>query len=374
MFFRDIIGQEDSKRQFIAEAQQGKIAHAQLLCGPEGAGKLPLAIAFARYICCTDKGKADACGHCPSCIKFNKLAHPDLHFVFPVVKKRSDKEAVSDDYITEWRHLLSENPYFSFEHWLDALNAGNAQAMIYSAESNEILRKLNLKSSEGGYKVMIIWLPEKMNSTCSNKLLKLLEEPPSQTVFLLVSENPEAILPTILSRTQRINIPRIDEDCIAAALTKQYGLSKQDAAHIARLANGNFIKALESIHLGSERKLYLDLFIQLMRLAYQRKLKELKQWSEQVATIGRERQKSLLEYSQHMIRENFIYNFNIQELTYMSHEEETFSSRFAPFINGRNVIGIMGELAEAQRHIEQNVNSRMVFFDLALKVILLLKQ
>ena len=374
MYFKDIIGQEDIKRRFITEAKKGEIAHAQLLCGPEGIGKLPLAIAFARYICCTGKGEEDACGHCPSCIKFNKLAHPDLHFVFPVVKKRSDKDAVADDYITEWRQMLSENPYFSYNHWLDAINAGNSQAMIYSAESSEILRKLSLKSSEGGYKVMIIWLPEKMNLTCANKLLKLLEEPPAQTVFLLVSENPEIILPTILSRTQRINVPRLQESEISAALNKQYGLSPQDATNIARLANGNFVKALESIHLGNERKLFLDLFIQLMRLAYQRKLKELKQWSEQVAAIGREKQKSLLEYCQHIIRENFIYNFKIRELNYMSQEEETFSSRFAPFINERNVVGIMHELAEAQKHVEQNVNPKMIFFDLALKVILLLKQ
>lgn len=374
MYFKNILGQEAIKRQFITEALKGRIAHAQLICGPEGTGKLPLAIAFARYICCTNKGEADACGHCPSCIKFNKLAHPDLHFAFPVVKKRSDKEAVSDDYIAEWRRQLSESPYFSFDHWLDALNAGNAQAMIYSAESNEILRKLSLKSSEGGYKIMIIWLPEKMNLTCSNKLLKLLEEPPAQTVFLLVSENPETILPTILSRTQRINIPRLNEASITTALTQQYGLSEQDAGNIARVANGNFIKALESIHLGNERKFYLDLFIQLMRLAYQRKLKELKQWSEQVAAIGRERQKSLLEYCQHMIRENFIYNLKIRELTYMSQEEEAFSSRFAPFINERNVIGIMNELSESQKHVEQNVNPKMIFFDFALKIILLLKQ
>ena len=163
MFFKDIIGQEEAKQKFILEVKEGRIPHAQLLCGPEGVGKLPLAIAYARYICCTDKGENDACGKCPSCIKFNKLVHPDLHFVYPVVKKKSGKDVVSDDYISEWRSFILANPYFGLSHWLNEMGAENAQALIYAKESDEIVRKLSLKSSEGGYKVMIIWLPEKMH-------------------------------------------------------------------------------------------------------------------------------------------------------------------------------------------------------------------
>ena len=372
MFFKNIIGQEEAKKRFILEVKEGRVPHAQLLCGPEGIGKLPLAIAYARYLCCTNRGEEDACGTCPSCVKFNKLAHPDLHFVVPVIKKKSD--VVSDDYIKEWRHLLLTTPYFSLNHWLAEMGAENQQAMIYEKESSEILRKLTLKSSEGGYKVMIIWLPEKMNITCANKLLKLLEEPPAQTVLLLVSEAPDMILPTILSRTQRFNIPKLKEQEITQALETQFGLQPADATSIAHLSGGNYIKALETIHLSEDNKLFFELFVSLMRLSYQRKIKEMKEWSDQVAGMGRERQKNFLEYCQRMIRENFIYNFHRSELTYMNNEEKNFSNRFSPFINERNAIGIMNELNEAQQHIEQNVNPRMVFFDFSLKMIVLLIQ
>lgn len=374
MFFKDVIGQEEAKQKFILEVKEGRIPHAQLLCGPEGVGKLPLALAYARYICCTNRGETDACGVCPSCVKFNKLVHPDLHFVYPVVKKKGGKDVVSDDYIAEWRKFILNNPYFNLNHWLNEMNAGNTQALIYAKESDEIMRKLNLKASEGGYKVMIIWLPEKMHIVCANKLLKLLEEPPARTVFLLISENPEQILQTILSRTQRFNIRKLDESAIIAALEQKYGLQPQDAINVARLANGNFIKAMETIHLSEDNKLFFELFVNLMRLSYQRKIREMKLWSEQVAALGRERQKNLLAYCQRMIRENFIYNFHNRDLVYMSAEEMNFSSRFAPFVNERNVMGIMDELSEAEIHIEQNVNPKMVFFDFALKMIVLLKQ
>lgn len=372
MFFKDIIGQEEAKQRLVAEVKEGRIPHARLLCGPEGSGKLPLAVAYARYLCCTNRRDNDACGTCPSCVKFNKLAHPDLHFVFPVIKKKSD--AVSDDYIKEWRSLLLSAPYFNLNHWLAEMGAENQQAMIYEKESAEILRKLNLKSSEGGYKVVIVWLPEKMNVTCANKLLKLLEEPPTQTVMLLVSETPDMLLPTILSRTQRFNLPKIEEEDIACALEHKLGVQPEDAASIARLSGGNYVKALESVHIGQDNKLFFELFVSLMRLSYQRKIKEMKEWSEQVAGMGRERQKNFLAYCQRMIRENFIYNFHRSELTYMNREETNFSKRFSPFVNERNAIGIMNELNEAQQHIEQNVNPKMVFFDFSLKMIVLLIQ
>ena len=221
---------------------------------------------------------------------------------------------------------------------------------------------------------MIIWLPEKMNLECSNKLLKLLEEPPLNTIFLLISEEPDALLTTIQSRTQRLNIPGIENLKIIEALSSQYGLQEKDAIEIAHRSEGNFLKALESIHLNEENDLFFNLFVSLMRLAYQRKIREMKQWSENVAAMGREKQKHFLVYVQRMIRENFIYNFQNKELTYLNQEEENFSIRFSPFINEKNVISIMYELSEAQRHIEQNVNARMVFFDLSLKMIVLLVQ
>ena len=373
MFFKDIIGQKEAKQRLIREVKEGKIAHARLFCGPEGIGKLPLAIAYARYLSCSNPTETDACGTCPNCIKFNKLAHPDLHFVFPVIKKKS-KDAVSDDFISEWRELINQNPYFNLNMWLEEMGAENQQALIYVKESDEIIRKLSLKSSQGGYKIMIIWLPEKMNIECSNKLLKLLEEPPSQTVFLLVSEEPDTLLATIQSRTQRFNLYGIEEEDIVVRLQQQYGIQESDAISIAHRSEGNFLKALEEIHLNEENKIFFELFVNLMRLSYQRKIREMKQWSETLASMGRERQKHFLTYCQRMIRENFIYNFHDPSLIYLNEEEKNFSSRFAPFINEYNVINIMYELSEAQRHIEQNVNARMVFFDFSLKMIVLLVQ
>ena len=373
MFFKDVIGQEEAKKRLIREAKEGKIAHARLFCGPEGIGKLPLAIAYARYLSCNNPGEKDSCGICPSCIKFNKLAHPDLHFVFPVIKKKS-KDTVSDDFITEWRELLSQTPYFNLNIWLEEMGAENQQAQIYVKESDEIIRKLSLKSSQGGYKIMIIWLPEKMNVECSNKLLKLLEEPPSQTIFLLVSEEPDMLLTTIQSRTQRFALYGIEEKYITERLQSQYGLQEKDAISIGHRSEGNFLKALESIHLNEENKLFFDLFVSLMRLSYQRKIREMKQWSETLAAMGRERQKHFLSYCQRLVRENFMFNFQDPSLIFMNEEEQNFSKRFAPYINEKNVMGIMDELSEAQRHIEQNVNARMVFFDFSLKMIVLLVQ
>lgn len=374
MYFKDIIGQETVKQRLRLEVREGRVPHAQLFAGPEGTGALPLAIAYARFLLCTRRGEEDACGTCPSCVKLNKLAHPDLHFVFPVVKRKGGGDTVSNDYIREWRELAISTPYFGMNHWLDAMGAENQQAQIFVKESDELVRKLSLKSSEGGYKVVIIWLPEKMKVECTNKLLKLLEEPPAQTVFLLVSEEPDRILPTILSRTQRINVPRLEDAEIAEALKVRFGLQDTDAAETARLAEGSYLQALEIIHLSEDTQLFFGLFVSLMRLAYQRKVKEMREWSDTVAAMGRERQKDFLTYCQRMVRESFVSNFHRKEMNYMNREEENFTIRFAPFINERNVMGITDELAEAQTHIEQNVNPRMVFFDFALKMIVLLIQ
>ncbi len=369
MFFKDIIGQEEAKKLLIQEVSEDRIPHAKLICGAEGVGTYPLALAYARYLNCTNRQATDACGTCPSCIKFNKLSHPDIHFVFPVIKSN-----VSDAYLPEWRKFVLQSAYFNFNHWLNAIKAENSQAVIYAKEADEIQKKLSLKSNEGLYKICIIWLPEKMRIECANKLLKLLEEPPTNTVFLLVSEEPDMILQTIQSRSQRFNIPPIDEESINRELLQKYGVNEANSKNIAHLANGNFIKALETIHLNEENQLFFELFVNLMRLSYQRKIKEMKQWSEQVASLGRERQKKLLQYCQRLIRENFIYNFHQQNLNYMTLDENNFATRFAPFINERNVMGIMDELTEAQLHIEQNVNAKMVFFDFSLKMIVLLKQ
>ena len=372
--FSDIIGQEEAKQRLLQEVAEGRIAHALLFTGPEGSGKLPMALAYARYLTCQHPTPTDACGTCPSCAKWEKLIHPDVHFVFPIVAKKAQKKEVCDDYLPAWRKLLSAGSYFSLSQWLDEMDAENSQAIIYARESDEMLRKLSLKSSQGGYKVVLMWLPEKMNEVCANKLLKLLEEPPAQTVFLLVSEAPEQLLATILSRTQRFHLPRLDESVIAQTLQSRFGVLPEESRNLAHIANGSMIQALAAIQLNQDATLFFDHFVSLMRLAYQRKIREMKHWSEELAGMGRERQKNFLNYCQRLVRENFIFNLRRPEMNYMTATEQQFAQKFAPFINERNVFGMMEELSLAQIHIEQNVNPRMVFFDFALKMIMLLKQ
>lgn len=373
VFFKDIIGQRGVIEQLRRSVDDNRLAHALLVTGPRGNGKLAIAIALANYLLC-GKGNGDACGACPACVKLSKFIHSDLHFVFPVKKKKNSSEnPVSDDYISEWREMLLKSPYFSYDDWLAKLDLENQQPMIYERESSEILHKLSMQSREGGWKVVIIWLPEKMKEVGSNKLLKIIEEPPKNTLFLLVSEEPEKIIATIQSRTQRVEVPRIAQEDVESALQSRMGLSFEDAKMIAQQSGGNWEQAEELLSLSEDKARYLELFMQLMRIAYARNIREMKAWSEQVAALGRERQKRLLDYCQRMIRENFIMNFKEEKMNFMSQAERNFSVRFSPFVNERNIFGIMEELSEAQRHIEQNVNAKMVFFDMSLRMIVWIK-
>ena len=279
-----------------------------------------------------------------------------------------------DDFLPEWRDFLQENPYFDFNSWLNYINAGNSQAIIYSKESDAIIHKLNLKIYEAAYRVLIIWLPEKLHPTCANKLLKIIEEPPQHTVILMVSENPDNVLGTILSRAQRINVRAIEDQKLSETLTERFGITKEDAANVTHIANGNYLKAVETISLNEENLQFLDFFKSMMRNSWMRNVKEMKQLADILAGLGREKQKNFLQYCQHLIRENFIYRFQNAELTYMNHEEADFSIRFSPFVNERNVIDLMEELSTAEQHITQNVNAKMVFFDLALRITVLLKR
>ena len=378
MYFKDIIGQQEVIERLVKDAQAGTVPHALLFCGPEGVGKLQTAIAFSRYLLCRDKGTAaESCGKCPACVKMDKLVHPDLHFVFPVINKSKStgRSTVSDDEISTWRETVLEQQYFGFEDWLAAIDADNKQARIFVTESESILGKLSLKSVEGGYKVMIIWHAEKMNAECANSLLKLLEEPPAGTVFILTTDTPELMLETILSRTQRIDFKRIPAELIEQKLTGPgYLLDSDTAAKIAHLSGGSWLKAMNALRVNAESDEFLEYFMQLMRLSYGRRLKDLKIWSDNVAGGGREWQKRFLAYCQRMIRENFICNFHNPELNYMTEQERQFSVRFAPYVNENNIIGLTEVLSDAQRDIEQNVNSKMVFFDLSLKTIMLMKQ
>ena len=378
MYFKDIIGQQEVIERLVKDAQAGTVPHALLFCGPEGVGKLQTAIAFARYLLCRDKGNGtDSCGTCPSCVKMDKLVHPDLHFVYPVINKSksSERTTVSDDEIATWRETVLDRQYFGFEEWLSAIDADNKQASIFVTESESINSKLSLKSVEGGYKIMIIWHAEKMNQQCANSLLKLLEEPPAGTIFILTTDTPEQILETILSRTQRIDFKRIPSELIEQKLTGPgYMLDAETASKIAHLSAGSWLKAISALRVNAESDEFLNCFMQLMRLSYGRKLKDLKIWSDKVAGGGREWQKRFLVYCQRMIRENFICNFHNPDLNYMTEQERQFSVKFAPFVNENNIIGLMDTLSDAQRDIEQNVNSKMVFFDMSLKTIMLMKQ
>lgn len=370
--FSQVTGQTNIASFLIRETKEGRVPHALLFRGPAGSGKLALAVSFAQYLLCRQPGVSDACGTCPSCRLSTHFAHPDLHFVFPIIRYKSAESSVCDVYMETWRKRLESGLYFDMEDWMADMKAENQQPLIYAAEATQIQRKLAMKAAMGGRKVMVLWLPEKMNAECANKLLKLIEEPPTGTHFLLVSNEPDKILPTILSRTQCIDVKGVAQDVMAEALAHLH--PECDATGIARTARGSFTAALKALDTSRDQALFLDLFILLMRLSYQRKIKEMRAWSEQMAAMGRERQKDFLAYCQRLVRENFMYNFHLPTLNYMTAQEADFAKNFARFVNERNVVGIMNELELAQRDIGQNVNPKFVFFDFALKMIVLLIQ
>lgn len=381
MQFRDIIGQETEKNQLRTAVREGRIAHAQLFAGPAGVGKLALAIAYAQYLACPHRTEEDSCGVCPTCLQYAKLQHPDLHFAFPIVK--SDEGDTCDAFAEKWRGIVSEHKYFDLDDWYRVMGVETKQGMIYEKESSEILRKLSLKSFSGGYKIMIIWQPEKMNTTCANKLLKLLEEPPTMTLFLLVSEAPEQLLSTIISRTQEVRVPRLSEAEIAHGLQNEYTWLGQEEAHnIAHMANGSYLAALKMMNETEENQGYFDDFVALMRNAWlvgQKKnydaLLKLRQWSLDMADskVGREKQKAFLQYAQRQVRENYIYNLHHPEMNYQTQREQEFSTKFAPFIHDGNVEKMMEELSKAEQQITQNGNAKIIFFDLCLQMIVLVK-
>lgn len=382
MLFKEIIGQEATKAQLRQAVREGRIPHAQLFTGISGIGKLQLALAYAQYLNCPNRTDEDSCGSCPTCLQYQHLQHPDLHFVFPIVK--TDSADTCNDFLEPWRKIILEKHYFDLDDWHAALGVETKQSMIYEKESGEILRKLSLKAYGDGYKIMIIWQPEKMNAATANKLLKILEEPAPKTVFLLVSEHPEQMLATILSRVQTVRIPRLETETIAEALIRR-GIAASRTTDIARIANGSFLAALKKAGESEENQQELRDFVALFRDAYtvgvlrdpQKKyesLKHLRQWSLDMAATGREKQKHFLQYAQQQVRENFIRNIGQPELNYQMEEERNFSVKFAPFIHSGNVEAIMNQLDLAERQIEQNGNAKMIFFDLCLQMIILIKK
>ncbi len=372
--FDNIIGQKEYIASLRTAIDNNRLPHALLISGNEGSGSLALAYAAAQYLICPHRHDGDACGQCPQCLQLGKLQHPDVHFVFPVVRKKNQKEApISLDYMGEWRNAFLNNHYLTLNEWTATSGEENKQAGIFVAEANNIIKTLSVKPFESDYRVMIIWLPEKMNEETANKLLKIIEEPNDMTHFFLVSQEPERIIGTIQSRVQRINLPPIADVDIQQALVSRFNCPQDKAIDYARMSHGSYVEALKLLNDDEERSFYFTKFCEMMRLSYAKKLFDMKEWSEEMSGIGRERQKAYLQYAQQMIRENFIMNFNTPSLNYLNESERTFSSRFHAFVNHNNVAGIMDELALAEKDIMQNVNAKMVFFDLSLKLIMLLK-
>jgi DNA polymerase-3 subunit delta' len=379
VFFKDIIGQQEIKQHLRQSMHDGYIPHARMLTGTEGVGKVALALAYARYLCCTDRNVEDACGTCPSCIKFNKLIHPDLHFVYPIVKNDKKKKEICDDYLKEWREFVLKNPYFNYNLWLEFIGAENSQGLIYARESDEIIHKINLKAYESQYKIILVWLPEKMHESCANKLLKMIEEPPANTVFLLISEAPDMVIGTIQSRTQRLHVPPVDKESMTARLKEltvgtSNRMEERLQEELVHLANGNYLRLLELLDNTDDRHEFLELFKSIVRCSWRKNLKKMRSNADIFAAMGRDRQKAFLSYSNNLIRENFFYNLRIPEINYINREEAEFSNNFSPYVKEGNVIGLIDEFTLAERHIESNVNPRMVFFDLSLKIAVLIKQ
>ena len=387
MKFSDIIGQKEMAERLRSLAESRRMPHAIMLCGPQGSGKLALAIALASYMLCTgdkenhsseneEESKKDCCGRCHACIMLNNWQHPDLHFTFPTIRPKklsSDKPYSSEDYMQEWHEMLStKGAYFSLPEWLESIKVEKQQCTIPVGESDRLTKILSMKSNQGGKKICIFWLPEKMNTECANKLLKLIEEPPAETHFIFASEHPELLLETIRSRVQRFDLKGISTDNIIDALMERRGLNEEDARRIARLAGGSWTKATQLLEPGNEEEFFYDLYVMLMRLAYQKKVADLKKWADQVAGMGREKQIRMLKAFQRLTREFFMYNFHLPELNHLTLEEERFAIKFAPFINENNIIGIYELFQRVIRDIGQNAGAKIQFFDLTMKMAVLI--
>lgn len=364
MQFAAINGQEELKQHLIHEVQGGKISHAQLFLGQAGYGTLPLALAFIQYLFCENKQATDSCGSCSSCRRVSELQHPDLHFSFPVVQAISKK---SDGLLSHWREQLKENPLFDLYDWTKRIDSSERKPIIGTEESLEIVKKLSLKSYEGGYKVMLIWMAEEMNATCANKLLKILEEPPPKTVFILVAASQEQMLQTILSRTQLVKVPRLPLDILQRSLESR-GIPKTTAASIAGRSEGNLLEALTLAGDHEENDHYRDLFIQLMRVCFKKDVNAMLQWTDQVMTLTREGQKLFLQYALHMVRQSVLKNYTQEMLARVSSEEADFLKNFSRFISNNNVLDFMELFNDSHYHIERNAHAKLLFTQLCFQV------
>jgi DNA polymerase-3 subunit delta' len=375
MLFSEILGHEHIKNHLIRSASQGRIPHAQLFIGPEGTGTLAMAIAYAQYIVCQNSG-SDNTGENEACnLKFNHLGHPDLHFIYPTVSTEDVKsKPKSIDFIQDWRQFVSENPYGGLFDWYKILGVQNKQGEIRVDDAAEILKLLALKSLEGSYKIMIIWMADKMNIAASNKLLKLLEEPTDKTVFILISENEEDIIQTIRSRCQVLHFNGLPENVITQALVSRENIDEKEAYKIAHQAQGNYNKALHILKEDNEELPFEKWFVDWVRAAFKAKgnaaaIQELIGWSEEIASLGREAQKKFLNYCIDMFRQALMLNYQAETLVYMEPTVEKFKlENFAPFVNGNNISEIFKELSDASYHIERNGNAKLILTDLSIKL------
>lgn len=375
MKFSDIVGQNHLKNHLVNSVQKGRIPHAQLFIGPEGSGTLSMALAYAQYIICNNKGSENEGGSAACNLKFDHLQHPDLHFVYPVATTDSIKSnATSDDFMSTWIDFLKETPYGSVNDWYEAIGIQKKQGNISVHEAASILKKLILKPFEGGYKVMIIWMAEKMNTEAANKLLKLLEEPTDKTVFILIAEDEKAILQTILSRCQILHFNALSEQEIVQGLIEKENCDEVDAYSIAKQAQGNYNKALKLRYNITNEYPFDEWFVTWVRAAFRanknaRVVSDLIKWSDEIAAIGREKQKLFLNHCMELFRQALLLNYNTSELVYMEPKVENFKLKnFAPFVNEHNILEIYQEIEDATYHIERNGNAKMIFTDLSIKL------
>lgn len=374
MKFSQILSHDNVKRQLRDMVTDGRIPHAILLHGPAGIGKFMLARTFSQFLHCSNPMADDEpCGTCPSCKQHEAFNHVDTIYSFPVVKTDKIKEPTSNDYMDEFKAFVNSSPYMDFEKWAGCFDKKNAQPVIYVHESAALEQKLMVTTMLSRYKTVIVWLPEKMNEQTANKLLKLIEEPHSDTVFILVSNDASAILPTIYSRCRPIELKKLSDESVARHLTEKLAIDPQEALSIAHVADGNVNAALRSMDATSVSRMFFDLFVRLMRLAYQRDVKGLKDWSSDLAALGREQEIKFYDYSRRLVRENFMYNFNEPALLYMNPTEAAFSKNFARFISENNAETIISEMDKAAQDIAGNANAKIVNFDFAIKMIILIK-
>ena len=379
MLFSEVLGQEHIKNHLTTSVDQGRIAHAQLFVGPEGSGTLPMAIAYAQYILCSNSGGENTGGNESCNLKFKNVSHPDLHFAFPVTTSDKVKsKPVSNFYLEEWRQLLEQQPYGNLFDWYKLLGVDNKQGQIGVDEAFEIVKSLSLKSYEGGYKVMLIWMAEKMNTAAANKLLKLIEEPPEKTIFILIAEDEEQIINTIRSRCQILTFPPLAEEAITEALVRNYHIENAVATKIAHQANGNYNKACDLIYQDSEDIQFEKWFILWVRSAFKARgnkaaIHDLISWSEEIAKTGRETQKKFLAFCLNYFRQAMLMNYKADALVYLEPKSEGFKlENFAPFVHGNNILEISDELQAAIYHIERNGNSKIILTDLSIKLTRLL--